>query len=485
MQFKLGLIINPVAGLGGSVALKGSDGAQTAAKAIELGAQPKANSRAKAALEILLPYKEQLVIYTVNGEMGEQTAKALGFNVEVVYNTDAVTTPDDTESAAQVLKNADVDLVLFAGGDGTARNICHAIEDTVPVLGIPAGCKIHSGVYAITPKAAGRVVEMLVKGELVTLADADVMDIDEDAFRKGTVKAKRFGEMQIPSEVRYVQAVKNGGKETDELVLSDIAAYVVSEMDEDTLYIMGSGSTVEAIMEEMGLSIDPVREIAFEDTYVQLAGSYPITMKDYDGNDTVNFSPMLAIGIWLPSGKKKDHSKAFSVPTGNDGHTGLCIEGALNLDFLDTAAFSVGGGGTVFNDQTYDVFRVPNHRLQNGFYPWTTKVKRKPGYSWFGHLSMRSVRFISGTTFTFDYSYSGHKQDELTCEDSDTARADLFKTGLKLLDERSEWSSHDIHAGFTYEASQNIELGGAFHTNIDGTMTFRTNTLMGVVRFLF
>jgi predicted polyphosphate/ATP-dependent NAD kinase len=253
MQFKLGLIINPVAGLGGSVALKGSDGAQTAAKAIELGAQPKANSRTKAALEILLPYKEQLVIYTVNGEMGEQTAKALGFNVEVVYNTDAVTTPDDTESAAQVLKNADVDLVLFAGGDGTARNICHAIEDTVPVLGIPAGCKIHSGVYAITPKAAGRVVEMLVKGELVTLADADVMDIDEDAFRKGTVKAKRFGEMQIPSEVRYVQAVKNGGKETDELVLSDIAAYVVSEMDEDTLYIMGSGSTVEAIMEEMGL----------------------------------------------------------------------------------------------------------------------------------------------------------------------------------------------------------------------------------------
>ena len=253
MQFKLGLIINPVAGLGGSVALKGSDGAQTAAKAIELGAQPKANSRTKAALEVLLPYKERLIIYTVNGDMGEHTAKALGFKVEVVYNTDTITTPDDTEQAAKLLKNAGVDLVLFAGCDGTARNLCHAIEDTVPVLGIPAGCKIHSGVYAITPKAAGRVVEMLVKGELLTLADADVMDIDEDAFRQGTVKAKRFGEMQIPSEVRYVQAVKNGGKETDELVLSDIAAYVVSEMDEDTLYIMGSGSTVEAIMEEMGL----------------------------------------------------------------------------------------------------------------------------------------------------------------------------------------------------------------------------------------
>ena len=253
MAFKLGLIVNPVAGLGGAVALKGSDGAQTAAKAIELGAEPKANSRTKAALEVLLPYKERLIIYTVNGDMGEKTAKALGFNVEVIYNTAAITTSDDTENAVKILKDSGVDLVLFAGGDGTARNICHAIEDTVPVLGIPAGCKIHSGVYAITPKAAGRVVEMLVKGELVTLADADVMDIDEDAFRQGTVKAKRYGEMQTPSEVRYMQAVKNGGKETDELVLADIAAHVVSQMDEDTFYIMGSGSTVEAIMEEMGL----------------------------------------------------------------------------------------------------------------------------------------------------------------------------------------------------------------------------------------
>ncbi|MCQ8877734.1 ATP-NAD kinase family protein [Pseudoalteromonas shioyasakiensis] len=253
MQFKLGLIVNPVAGLGGSVALKGSDGVETAAKAIELGAQPKANIRTKAALEVLLPHKAQITIFTVNDAMGENTAKAMGFATQVIYRSERSTTSEDTELAAKALQQLGVDLLLFAGGDGTARNICHAVDDSVPVLGIPAGCKIHSGVYAITPKAAGRVVEMLVKGELVTLADADVMDIDEDAFRQGTVKAKRYGEMQVPSEVRYVQAVKNGGKETDELVLADIAAYVVSEMDEDFKYIMGSGSTVEAIMEEMGL----------------------------------------------------------------------------------------------------------------------------------------------------------------------------------------------------------------------------------------
>ncbi|WP_151173006.1 ATP-NAD kinase family protein [Pseudoalteromonas ruthenica] len=254
MRFKLGLIVNPLAGLGGSVALKGSDGAQTAAKAIALGAEPKANLRTRAALEQLLAYREQLCIYTVNDSMGEQVAKELGFDVEVVYHSERSTTAQDTELAAKALQAIGVDLLLFAGGDGTARNICHAIDDTLPALGIPAGCKIHSGVYAITPKAAGRVVEMLVKGELVTLSESDVMDIDEQAFRQGAVRAKRYGELRVPSELRYVQAVKNaGGKEVDELVLADIAAFVVSEMDEQYQYIMGSGSTVAAVMEEMGL----------------------------------------------------------------------------------------------------------------------------------------------------------------------------------------------------------------------------------------
>ncbi|KZN31744.1 ATP-NAD kinase [Pseudoalteromonas luteoviolacea CPMOR-2] len=253
MSFKLGLIVNPVAGLGGAVALKGSDGAETAKIALSLGAEPKSNNRTKLALEQLVPYQQNIEVYTASGEMGERIAKELGFSTQIIYQSELETTPEDTEALAKLLVEQKVDLILFAGGDGTARNICAVVEDTAPVLGVPAGCKIHSGVYAITPKAAGRVVEMLINGELVTLADADVMDIDETAFRQGTVKAKRYGEMQVPSEVRYVQSVKNGGKESDELVLADIAAYVISEMDEDERYIMGSGSTVAAVMEELGL----------------------------------------------------------------------------------------------------------------------------------------------------------------------------------------------------------------------------------------
>jgi predicted polyphosphate/ATP-dependent NAD kinase len=120
-------------------------------------------------------------------------------------------------------------------------------------LGVPAGVKIHSGVYAVTPKAAGEIVAMLIKGELVTLGDQEVRDIDEEAFRKGTVRAKYYGELLVPQEHRFLQHVKNGGKESEELVLDDIAADIIEKMDPDSLYVMGSGSTVAAVMEQLGL----------------------------------------------------------------------------------------------------------------------------------------------------------------------------------------------------------------------------------------
>ncbi len=251
-RFRLGLIINPVAGLGGAVALKGSDG--MALTALELGAVPMATTRAEFALQELLPCQQELVIVTVAGIMGGDLAKALGFAVELIEYTPAMpTTAEDSEAAARALSDFGVDLLLFAGGDGTARNICASVGPHLTVLGIPAGCKIHSGVYAITPQAAGKVVAKMVRGELVSVQEAQVMDIDEVAFRQGTVRAKRYGEMQIPAELRYVQSVKMAGKESEELVLDDLAAYFVSQMQDDVRYVMGSGSTVAAVMAELGL----------------------------------------------------------------------------------------------------------------------------------------------------------------------------------------------------------------------------------------
>ncbi|WP_286238015.1 ATP-NAD kinase family protein [Neptuniibacter halophilus] len=263
-MFKLGLIINPLAGLGGSVALKGSDGENTARQALALGAEPKAGLRTLQALEVLKGLELELVTYPA--EMGADIAREAGFEPTVIGEIKSgETTAQDTLNAAHDLVRAGVDIILFAGGDGTARNICEAIAEEVPVLGVPAGVKIHSGVYAVTPKAAGEIIAMLIKGELVTLGDQEVRDIDEEAFRAGTVRAKYYGELRVPQEHRYLQHVKNGGRESEELVLDDIAADMIERMDPESYYIMGSGSTVAAVMEQMGLpntllGVDLVRD---------------------------------------------------------------------------------------------------------------------------------------------------------------------------------------------------------------------------------
>ena len=250
--FRLGLIINPLAGLGGSVGLKGSDG--QAQKALELGAKPQAMQRVKTALTELLAQKDKFEILTVAGDMGHSVCEELGLQSQVIYTPPSwPSSANDTENAARLLAQQGVDILLFAGGDGTARNICAAVADNTTVLGIPAGVKIHSGVYAISPQAAGKLVAKLVAGELVSLSEAPVMDIDEQAFRTGVVKARRFGEMRIPALLRYVQSVKMGGRESEELVLADLAAYVVSQLEDNVRYVMGSGSTVAAVMAELGV----------------------------------------------------------------------------------------------------------------------------------------------------------------------------------------------------------------------------------------
>jgi len=255
-MFRLGLIVNPLAGLGGSVALKGSDG--VAMLALEKGAVAKAGIRTQNAFSVLQGLKDQIQVVTCPGDMGQSVMQAIGWPYQLIegLNQDAsqgVSSAQDTMEAAASLKQQGVDLLLFAGGDGTARDICSVVEDAFPVLGIPAGVKIHSGVYGVTPQAAGEVVRMLVSGELVDLKAQDVKDIDEDAFRDNQVRAKLFGEMLVPEAGHFVQSVKQGGMELEDLVLEDMAAYLSAEMEDDILYLVGSGKTTLFLMDYLQL----------------------------------------------------------------------------------------------------------------------------------------------------------------------------------------------------------------------------------------
>ncbi|GGC89708.1 ATP-NAD kinase family protein [Halopseudomonas salina] len=250
-RFRIGLIINPLAGLGGQAALKGSD--NVAAQALAMGVKPLAIERVRKALEVVLPHAERIEFMVAPGAMGAELVAGMGFEHQVVGSlSDGVTSAQDTMRLAEELVTQGVDLLLFAGGDGTARDICSSVPAGQLALGIPAGVKIHSGVYAVNPRAAGELVSLLVCGELVRLGEAEVRDIDEEAFRQGRVRTRHFGELAIPEEGRFVQQVKQGGRETETLVLDDIAGWLQEE-DADIGWIMGPGSTNLGLLEAMGL----------------------------------------------------------------------------------------------------------------------------------------------------------------------------------------------------------------------------------------
>jgi predicted polyphosphate/ATP-dependent NAD kinase len=305
---KVGLIINPIAGMGGKVGLKGTDGPAIVEKAILRGAKPEAAVKTLIALKALLPINDQIELITCPGVMGEEVALEAGFkprlldisslqtceqDVGTAYlhhqspNYDEskdlskstedkdnpsslrggswgggvnlplpATYPAHTEAAAKVLAAEPADLLLFAGGDGTARNIYNALGEStsLTVIGIPAGVKIHSAIYATTPRSAGELARLYLQEGGLPLCQAEVMDIDEEAFREGRLSARLYGYLPVPCSNDLMQHLKVGGAVTEASILEDIAEQIVENMLVDVAYIIGPGSTISPIMSKLGLN---------------------------------------------------------------------------------------------------------------------------------------------------------------------------------------------------------------------------------------
>jgi predicted polyphosphate/ATP-dependent NAD kinase len=254
-QFRLGLVVNPLAGVGGPAAQKGSDHENIQARARRGELPLTAPARARFFLQqLVVPEDCALTLVTVPGSMGADLLQDLPLRLEIAdYRPAARTTALDTQESARALMAQRLDLLIFVGGDGTARDVCRMVPATQPVLGVPAGVKMHSGVYAINPAMAAELVSQLLAGGLVNLGLREVRDIDEDAFRQGQVKSRFFGEMLVPEEGRFVQQVKQGGLEVEDLVLLDIAEHLCREITPDTLVIVGPGSTTQELLKNWGL----------------------------------------------------------------------------------------------------------------------------------------------------------------------------------------------------------------------------------------
>lgn len=258
---KIGFLINPIAGMGGSVGLKGTDGLVQEAKA--RGAHPKAHERAFEALSGLK--LADSIFLTASGKMGYETLAKAGIPCETVYEAPSETTGENTVKACRKFLDEGVDLIVFCGGDGTARDVFSAVSDDTPMLGIPCGVKMHSAVFSVNTKVVGGLLKRFSEGKM-DLCEAEIIDVDEESYRHDVFKTKLYGLAHTVCDRTYIQAGKaliSGAG--DKQYIEGIAEFAIEFMRDGSAYILGAGSTVGAIKNKLGipktlLGVDVVKD---------------------------------------------------------------------------------------------------------------------------------------------------------------------------------------------------------------------------------
>jgi predicted polyphosphate/ATP-dependent NAD kinase len=251
---KIGLIINPIAGMGGRVGLKGTDSKEILQKAIQLGAVPTSSNRAALTLQYIFKNGPAVEWITCPGDMGEVLFKDWGFFYQLTSSRlISPSTEEDTITAARQMVLKNVDFILFVGGDGTARNIFDAIGEKPKVLGIPGGVKIHSPVFAQSPTKAGELCVQYLNSQIKEFHLTEVLDLDEQEIRKGVVNTKLYGYLNCPLAPRWLQNKKSSSPGSDKSIQLRIAKRIVEEMENDIQYLIGPGSTTAMIMQHLNL----------------------------------------------------------------------------------------------------------------------------------------------------------------------------------------------------------------------------------------
>ncbi len=263
---RFGLIVNPIAGMGGSVGLKGTDGVGVLAEALRRGAKPGSAERTAVALKHI--GTRDAVVLVAGGAMGEDVAQAAGFRTQRVSEVQQRSTAGDTIAAARRMSEEGAEFIVFAGGDGTAHDIHSMIGGTLPLLGIPTGVKMQSGVFATSPAAAGRLIALLLStapGTRLRFEQAEVMDVDEDELRHGRIVPRIHGYAKVPAERLLLQQAKSRAMPDDDVAIAGAAASIAAELQPDIFHVIGPGHSAKQVMTALGhatnvLGVDLVQD---------------------------------------------------------------------------------------------------------------------------------------------------------------------------------------------------------------------------------
>ena len=295
----IGFLINPFAGLGGRVGLKGTDG--QVETAIKKGAVPESQNKAIATLRLLRNTGVRFL--TCSGDMGEKAMLSTAIEpYSVVYHYSGTSTATDTGRACREFMAAGAELIVFTGGDGTARDVYDATGPDFPILGIPAGVKMFSGVFAITPEAAAEIIDTAP----MKFREAEIADVDEDAYRRGEFHTRIYGIAKVP----YVPDISQGTKQVfetgdEERAKKEIAQFLAEVMADGLLTFLGPGTTTATIARVLGvdktlLGFDAVQGGRLVGKDLDEAGILAILKKD--GPARIIVSPIGAQGFVIGRG---------------------------------------------------------------------------------------------------------------------------------------------------------------------------------------
>ena len=274
---RIGLVVNPIAGMGGRVGLKGTDGKVDEAR--QRGAAPRAPDRAGRMLDRLSELAPDTELLTADEPMGASLARDAGFEPTVVYTPDGTeTTVDDTATSVAAFITEAVDLVVFVGGDGTAADVAEALSETeIPMLGVPAGVKVYSSVFAVSPEDAADIVVGFERTER-----REVMDIDEDDYREGEVNPELRAVAHVPVTDELQSSKQLGGGTVDSL-----ADGIADGVDPTRTYVLGPGSTVGTIKSALGFEGSPIGVDVWRDGEVLALDASEADILDVLGEDNV------------------------------------------------------------------------------------------------------------------------------------------------------------------------------------------------------
>ena len=312
---RIGILANPDAGLGGRLGLKGSDGQAELARS--KGSEDRSGPRLESMLghfsRIHMDDSEQLEWITSKGRMGSEwfpDELEIG-TISEVHQSPGKTSASDTQDAIARLIEAGIDLLVYSGGDGTTRDIVASLSDLetpeLPVIGVPSGVKMHSGCFASSPKAAAEVLSAWIQGELL-VSSTEVLDLDEDLYRKGKWVVRLYAEAFSPNSPRWMQGSKELIQtESEEEVIIGLSDHIEEAIVEDgRLVIWGSGGTLREIGGNIGFELTTLgidATIGTEQVGTDLAESGIIDLLDsHDGPVTLLLSPMGGQGFLIGRG---------------------------------------------------------------------------------------------------------------------------------------------------------------------------------------